>query len=39
LTKLEGDQLFNFDYSPDGKWLVMARGRITSDVLLITESQ
>jgi eukaryotic-like serine/threonine-protein kinase len=36
LTTLQGDQLFHFDYSPDGKWLALARGRVTADVVLIS---
>jgi Tol biopolymer transport system component len=38
LTDFQGDQLFNFDYSPDGKWLALARGRATNDVVLIEDS-
>jgi Tol biopolymer transport system component len=37
LTDFQGDQLFNFDYSPDGKWLALARGRATDDVVLIKD--
>lgn len=39
LTDFQGDQIFNFDYSPDGKWLALARGRVTDDVVLIEESK
>jgi Tol biopolymer transport system component len=39
LTDLQGDQVFNFDYSPDGKWLALARGRVTDDVVLIEDSK
>ena len=37
LTNFQGDQIFNFDYSPDGKWLAAARGSVTSDVVLISD--
>jgi Tol biopolymer transport system component len=37
LTHFQGDQIFNFDYSWDGKWLAAARGRITDDVVLIRD--
>jgi len=37
LTNLQGDQIFRFDYSPDGKWLALARGRMTDDVILIRD--
>ena len=37
LTDFQGDQIFNFDYSPDGKWLAAARGSVTSDVVLISD--
>ncbi|MGI8565083.1 MAG: DPP IV N-terminal domain-containing protein, partial [Pyrinomonadaceae bacterium] len=37
LTHFQGDQVFNFDYSPDGKWLAIARGRVTDDVVLISD--
>jgi len=37
LTDFQGDQVFNFDYSPDGKWLAIARGRVTGDVVLISD--
>jgi len=36
LTNFPGDQVFNFDYSQDGKWLAASRGRVTSDVVLIS---
>ncbi|HEX6730119.1 MAG TPA: protein kinase [Pyrinomonadaceae bacterium] len=37
LTHFQGDQLFNFDYSPDGKWIAVARGRVTEDAVLIRD--
>lgn len=37
VTDLQGDQIFNFDYSPDGKWLALVRGRVTDDVVLIED--
>ncbi len=39
LTNFQGDQIFNFDYSPDGKWLAAARGSVTSDVVLISDAR
>lgn len=39
LTHFQGDQIFNFAYSPDGKWLAVARGRVTDDVVLIRDSK
>lgn len=35
LTDFKTDQIYNFKWSPDGKQLVLARGNITSDVVLI----
>jgi serine/threonine protein kinase len=35
LTNFQGDQIFDFDYSADGKWLALSRGRRTEDVVLI----
>jgi eukaryotic-like serine/threonine-protein kinase len=37
VTNFQGDQIFNFDYSPDGKWLAVARGIVTNDVVLIRD--
>ena len=37
LTDFQGDQLFNFAYSADGKRLAVARGRVTDDVVLIRD--
>ncbi len=37
LTDFQGDQIFNFNYSPDGKWLALARGRVTDDVVMISD--
>jgi Tol biopolymer transport system component len=39
LTDSQGDQIFNFAYSPDGKSLATARGRITEDVVMIENSK
>jgi Tol biopolymer transport system component len=39
LTDFQGDELFYFAYSRDGKWLAVARGRVTEDVVMITDSQ
>jgi Tol biopolymer transport system component len=38
LTDFQGDELFNFAYSRDGNWLAVARGRVTKDVVMITDS-
>ena len=35
LTNFEGDPIFNFAWSHDSKWLALARGRVTDDVVLI----
>jgi Tol biopolymer transport system component len=35
LTNFKNDQLFNFKWSPDGKSLVMARGNVMADIVLI----
>jgi Tol biopolymer transport system component len=37
LTNFTSDQIFWFDWSRDGKTLACSRGRVTSDVVLITE--
>lgn len=37
LTDFQADQVFNFGYSLDGKWLAAARGRVTDDVVLIRD--
>jgi Tol biopolymer transport system component len=37
LTNFKTGRIFNFDWSPDGKWLALARGSITSDVVLIED--
>jgi serine/threonine protein kinase/Tol biopolymer transport system component len=39
LTNFRADQIFTFDWSRDGKQLLLARGNITSDVLLIAASR
>jgi len=36
LTNFKTEQIFNFDWSADGKQLVLARGTTTSDVVLIS---
>ena len=35
LTDFKTEQIYNFDWSADGKQLVLARGTTTSDVVLI----
>jgi Tol biopolymer transport system component len=37
LTDFQGDQLFRFDYSRDGRWLALARGKFMNDVVLIRD--
>ncbi|MFN2453130.1 MAG: protein kinase [Pyrinomonadaceae bacterium] len=37
LTNFKTEQIYNFDWSPDGKQLVLARGTTTSDVVLIKD--
>ncbi len=36
LSGFKSDQIFAFDWSPDGKQLAVARGTVTSDVVLIS---
>ena len=35
LTNFKNDQMFNFKWSPGGKSLVMARGSVMADIVLI----
>ncbi len=37
LTNFQGDQIFNFSWSPDGKLLALARGRVKDDAVLISD--
>ena len=37
LTDFKFDQIFRFNWSRDGKQLVLARGNVTSDVVMITD--
>ena len=37
VTNLKTDRIFNFKWSPDGRSLVMARGSVLSDVVLIRD--
>lgn len=37
LTDFKNDQIYNFKWTPDGKQLVLARGNITSDVVLVRD--
>ncbi|HZE71908.1 MAG TPA: protein kinase [Pyrinomonadaceae bacterium] len=39
LTNFRVDQIFTFDWSRDGKQVLMARGNITNDVVLIVETR
>jgi serine/threonine protein kinase/Tol biopolymer transport system component len=37
LTDFKTHRIFNFDWSRDGKWLALARGTVTNDVVLIED--
>jgi Tol biopolymer transport system component len=37
LTNFKSDQIFWFDWSPDGRQLGVSRGAVTSDVVLIKD--
>jgi serine/threonine protein kinase len=37
LTDFKTDRIFSFDWSPDGKWLAMARGPEQRDAVLMTD--
>ncbi len=37
LTHFNSDVIFNFAWSPDGKWLALSRGSVTSDAILIRD--
>ena len=37
LTNFTTGRIFNFDWSREGKWLALARGSLTSDVVLISD--
>ena len=37
LTDFKSDRIFSFDWSPDGKWLVLSRGPEQRDVVLMTD--
>ena len=37
LTQFTSEQIFWFDWSRDGKQLACSRGRITNDVVLISD--
>ena len=39
LTRFQGEQLFNFAWSHDGKRLALARGRVADDLVLITDAR
>jgi Tol biopolymer transport system component len=38
LTNFKADQVFGFDVSRDGKSLVLARGTVSNDVVLIADT-
>lgn len=38
LTFFNTDQIFAFDLSPDGKTMVLARGNVSDDVVLIVDA-
>jgi hypothetical protein len=35
LTDFRSNQIFGFDWSPDGKWLACARGLETREIVLL----
>jgi hypothetical protein len=37
VTNFQGELIFSFDWSRDGKWLALARGRIMNDVMLVRD--
>ncbi|HYJ47579.1 MAG TPA: hypothetical protein VEV81_13275, partial [Pyrinomonadaceae bacterium] len=37
LTDFKADQVFGFDWSRDGKQIVLSRGVVTSDVVLFSD--
>ena len=37
LTNFKSGRIFQFAWSPDGKWLALARGTMTSDVVMIKD--
>ncbi|HMD32774.1 MAG TPA: protein kinase [Candidatus Acidoferrales bacterium] len=39
LTRFTSDSFWNFSWSPDGKFIAIARGPITSDVVLFTSAK
>jgi|GEM_PF-282167 len=39
ITDFKTDQIFQFDWSRDGRWLALARGSVTSDVVLVRDSR
>jgi Tol biopolymer transport system component len=39
LTDFSGDRIFDFDWSRDGKQIVLSRGVVTNDVVLITDAR
>ena len=36
LTRFKSNRIFSFDWSPDGQQLILSRGTVTSDVVLIS---
>jgi Tol biopolymer transport system component len=38
LTDFKSDSIFDFAWSRDGKWLALSRGRISRDVVLLTDT-
>ncbi|HEV8336717.1 MAG TPA: protein kinase [Candidatus Polarisedimenticolia bacterium] len=37
ITDSKTGQIFSYDWSPDGRHLILSRGQVTSDVILITD--
>jgi hypothetical protein len=38
LTDFKSDSIFDFAWSRDGKWLALSHGRISRDVVLLTDT-
>jgi Tol biopolymer transport system component len=38
LTDFKSDSIFDFAWSRDGKWLALSRGRVSRDVVLLTDT-
>jgi Tol biopolymer transport system component len=36
LTRFKSNRIFSFDWSPDGQQMILSRGTVTSDVVLLS---